>query len=46
MMRELTNDIEELVHTCRREVPSVFESEDYAHRVEEVMKEARTSARP
>ena len=32
-------DMEELVETCRREIPRAFESQDYTHRVEDVMKE-------
>ena len=32
-------DMEELVETCRRGIPRAFESQDYTHRVEDVMKE-------
>lgn len=39
MMRLLKLDMEELVDSCGREIPRAFETEDYAHRVEEVMKE-------
>ena len=38
MMRLLSQDMEELVDTCRSEIPRAFESDDYTHRVEEVMK--------
>ena len=38
MMKELARDIDDLVDSCRREIPSAFESDDYTHRVEEVMK--------
>ena len=41
MVRTLVTDMDELVQNCRREVPGVFESEDYAHRVEEVMREVQ-----
>ena len=37
MMRELANDMTGLVDSCRREIPGVFESDDYTHRVEQVM---------
>ena len=39
MMSVLVRDMEDLVDMCRREIPSVFESDDYSHRVEDVMKE-------
>ena len=37
MMRDLASDMTGLVDSCRREIPGVFESDDYTHRVEEVM---------
>ncbi len=37
MMRELADDMAGLVESCSREIPGVFESDDYTHRVEEVM---------
>jgi hypothetical protein len=37
MMRQLAGDMTGLVDSCRREIPGVFESDDYTHRVEEVM---------
>ena len=39
MMRDLDQDMSQLVETCRAEIPAAFESDDYAHRVEEVMGE-------
>ena len=39
MMRELAQDMDELVDTCGREVPKAFESDDYTHRLEEMMRE-------
>ena len=41
MMRELVTDMNDLVDSCRREIPSVFDSDDYTHRVEEVMREVQ-----
>ena len=38
IMRLLSQDMEELVDSCRSEIPRAFESDDYTHRVEEVMK--------
>jgi lon-related putative ATP-dependent protease len=38
MMGGLASDMHELVEACRREIPRAFESEDYARRIEEVMK--------
>ena len=37
MMRALTRDMDQLIETCRAEIPAAFESDDYAHRVEEVV---------
>lgn len=39
MMREFAQDMESLVDSCRAEIPGAFESDDYTHRVEEVMNE-------
>ena len=39
MMRMLVQDMDELVDTCRREIPSAFESDDYTHRMEEAVKQ-------
>ena len=39
MMRELAKDMDDLVDVCRREIPVVFESDDYTHRIEDVMKQ-------
>jgi lon-related putative ATP-dependent protease len=36
-MRQLAVDMEELVSTCKREIPNAFESDEHTHRVEEVM---------
>ena len=41
MMRALVHDMDDLVDTCLREIPSVFESDDYSHRVEDVMKDVQ-----
>ena len=38
MMKGLAKDMDDLADTCRREIPGVFESDDYTHRIEEVMK--------
>ena len=38
MMKELTRDMEDLVRSCRQEIPKAFESDDYTHRIAEVMK--------
>ena len=39
MMRILAQDMAELVTSCRHDIPAVFESDDYTHRIEEVTKE-------
>ena len=46
MMRNLRRDMDELVDTCRREIPRAFESDAYTHRMEEAMKnvQAQTKA--
>ena len=36
-MRDFARDIEDLIATCRAEIPSAFESDDYAQRVQQVM---------
>ena len=41
MIRVLVHDMDDLVNTCRREIPRVFESDDYTHRVEEVVREVQ-----
>ena len=41
MMRTLARDMDDLVDTCRSEIPSAFESDDYQHRVEDVIKEVQ-----
>ena len=41
MMRELRDDMEQLIETCRARLPNAFESDDYARRVEEVMVEVQ-----
>ena len=38
MIKTLANDMDDLVDTCRREIPKAFESDNYTHRVEEAMK--------
>ena len=37
MMRELRHDMDQLIETCRAQIPAAFESDDYAHRLEEAM---------
>ena len=39
MMRELRDDMDQLIETCRARLPNAFESDDYTRRVEEVMVE-------
>ena len=39
MMRELRDDMDQLIETCRARLPNAFESDDYSRRVEEVMVE-------
>lgn len=39
MMRELRDDMDHLIETCRARLPNAFESDDYTRRVEEVMVE-------
>ena len=41
MMRTLAHDMHELIDSCRLEIPKVFESDEYTHRVEEVMKDVQ-----
>ena len=41
MIRNLARDMDELVETCRREIPAAFESDEYSHRVEEAMKDVQ-----
>ena len=38
-MRAFARDMDELIATCRTEIPAAFESDDYAHRVQQVMDE-------
>jgi lon-related putative ATP-dependent protease len=37
-MRQLADDLDELVDGCRQHIPEAFDSEDYSHRVEDVVK--------
>ena len=39
MMRALADDMNDLIDSCRRDIPGIFESDEYTHRVENVMKE-------
>ncbi len=39
MMRELRDDMDQLIETCRARIPNAFESDDYTHRINEVMAE-------
>ena len=41
MLQQLSQQMDDLVDTCRREIPRAFESDDYAHSVEEVMKDVQ-----
>jgi lon-related putative ATP-dependent protease len=41
MMRALARDMDELVNGCRQEIPTIFESDEYNHRIQEVMKEVQ-----
>ena len=41
MIGMLARDMDDLVSGCRREIPNAFESDDYAHRMEEVMKDVQ-----
>ncbi len=38
-IRALARDMTDLVDTCRNEIPGIFDSDDYTHRIEDVMKE-------
>jgi predicted ATP-dependent protease len=38
MMKMLAQDMEDLLGSCRREIPNAFESDYYRHRMDEVMK--------
>ena len=38
MIKALARDMNDLVDGCRREIPSAFESDDYSHRIEDVMR--------
>ena len=39
MMRQLGQDMDQLTSACRREIPRAFDTDDYSHRIEEVMQE-------
>ena len=45
MMGVLLRDMEELVGTCRKEIPRAFESDDYTHRVEDALKEVQAQTK-
>ncbi len=36
-MRDFAKDMDELIETCRTEIPAAFESDDYAHRIQQVV---------
>ena len=38
-MRIFARDMDELVETCRTDIPAAFESDDYSHRIQQVMEE-------
>ena len=37
LMRVLAQDMEQLVETCREEIPAAFDSDDYRHRIQDVL---------
>lgn len=39
MIRLLGHDMDDLTSTCRHEIPRAFDTDDYSHRVEEMMQE-------
>ncbi|MCI0868829.1 MAG: AAA family ATPase [Chloroflexi bacterium] len=39
MMRQLGQDMDQLTSACRQEIPRAFDTDDYSHRIEEVMQE-------
>ena len=41
MMRDLARDMQDLTDTCRREIHGVFDSDDYTHRIERVMRDVQ-----
>ena len=41
-LKGLCGDMDELIESCGREIPGAFESDDYAHRIEETMKGIQT----
>ena len=41
MMREFCTDMNDLVDSCQREIPTIFDSDDYTHRIEDVMREVQ-----
>ncbi len=42
MMINLANDMDDLVRSCRADIPKAFESDEYTHRMEEVMKDIQS----
>lgn len=42
MFRRLRQQMDELIDTCRRDIPKAFESDDYTHRIEDVAKAVRS----
>ena len=38
-MRQLSQDLDDLIEGCKQQIPEAFDSEDYSQRVEEVVKE-------
>ena len=41
LMRMLAQDMEQLVETCREEIPAVFDSDDYRHRVQDILNDVQ-----
>lgn len=39
MMASLAEDMHELIDVCSHEIPAIFESDDYTHRIEEIAQE-------
>ena len=38
-MRVFARDMNELIETCRAEIPAAFDNDDYSHRIQQVMEE-------
>ena len=40
-MRVFARDMNELIETCRAEIPAAFENDDYSHRIQQVLEEVQ-----